>query len=71
MKGKVMSVKIGWKDSHLCITEDVLICIGDLPKTFTDDNIFFYCSNKSEFFRLMGKDNGEDFEIIDVYGICI
>ena len=69
MEGFVISARIKWKDSYLSIEEDKLFCIGTLPKTFTDDNIFQYCTDQKEFDNLLRENNNQEFIIINIYGI--
>lgn len=66
--GNVISAEIQWKDGYLGIAEEVLFCIGKLPKTYTDDNIFFYCDNYHDFQKLTDENNGEDFYITKIFG---
>ena len=69
-EGIVVSARIRWKESYLCIEEDKLFCIGNLPKTFTDDNIFQYCTDQEEFNRLLeSENNNQEYIITKVYGI--
>ena len=69
-EGIVVSARIRWKESYLCIEEDKLFCIGNLPKTFTDDNIFQYCTDQEEFNRLLERENNnQEYIITKVYGI--
>ncbi len=71
-EGIVVSARIRWKESYLCIEEDKLFCIGNLPKTFTDDNIFQYCTDQEEFNRLLeSENNNQEYIITKVYGIEI
>lgn len=69
MEGFVISARIKWKDSYLSIEEDKLFCIGTLPKTFTDDNIFQYCTDQREFDNLLRENNNQEFIITNIYGI--
>lgn len=69
MEGFVISARIKWKDSYLSIEEDKLFCIGTLPKTFTDDNIFQYCTDQREFDNLLKENNNQEFIITNIYGI--
>lgn len=56
---------IEWKDSRE--KENVVIALFDNEEeaiSYNDDDIFFYCSDKSEFERLKHFDNGEDFIVV-------
>lgn len=56
---------IEWKDTRE--RENVVIALFDNEEealSYNDDDIFFYCSDKSEFERLKHFDNGEDFVVV-------
>lgn len=66
--GQVVRVEVAWKSDWKGFKEEMLICVGDLPKTFTDDNIFIYCQDEAELDFLTQEDNGEDFYVTNIYG---
>jgi len=61
---KIAQCMIKWKDTGR--TQDVDICLDPFcgrPK-FIDNRIFYYCNGEEGFKLLLGKENGEDFQIL-------
>lgn len=76
-------VDIRWKEDgdiaeNVCICCSETVCDEQASGDFDSDEplcngnydsgYFFYCNGIKEFFKLCERDNGEDFEIIEVHG---
>lgn len=62
----VKSAWIKWKlgTGLLEKPEVMLFCIGDLPDDYSDEDIFFYCTDEENFNQLVGNRSQEDFYVL-------
>ena len=51
--------------------QGVNIALNEKAGAYADDEVMFTCSNADEFMRLSNKDNGEDFQIIELTGYSL
>lgn len=72
MKTNYVIAKIYFKDCDIediyspIEYENVIIKLNEkVEKRSKDEKIFFYCNGEEELQRLMQKNNGEDFVVVD------